>query len=93
MRTQIFDDAICRAVAAEALTELDEKTRAALRDLPEADLIKTHFGLGMWLRNSYFYGTDRQWVSPEADRDSQKVIRAMWRRLQGGKKEVKKLRS
>ena len=38
----------------EALIELlKPEDRQSLRDMTEADLIRLHFGYGMWLRNQF----------------------------------------
>ncbi len=35
------------------LSEMNDENKSALRELPESDLITTHFGLGMYIRNQF----------------------------------------
>jgi hypothetical protein len=64
--------------------------REELRKLSKSDLVMTHFGLGMWIRNELGLWGDNQelladlsgpnrWIHP--DDVSTVIVEAVWRRL------------
>jgi hypothetical protein len=71
------------------LPEMSDEDKRALRELPEDDLIVTHFGLGMYIRNKLgLWDKNSELMEacgvfvPDPDRASSVIIQALWRRLQ-----------
>jgi hypothetical protein len=72
------------------MRELPASQRAEMLEMEESDLILTHFGLGLWIRNSFGLSRNRSLVEdacrgtggvcgPEAV--SRAIVRSLWERL------------
>ncbi len=66
-------------IGTRLLKELPEDTKKALAAMEnESDLVKLHFGLGMYIRNKYVYGYCNRM---EADSVSSGALRFVWAEL------------